>query len=131
MIKTNSVLQVSGRNMLENAYGITSKSKFSTHFVQIPYHLHPALSNSLVVSMSPGIPLIRMLLERSRSLVFTSNGTKLFPAGSGSEIKEEEERHSLPASSGSAISSGSAQGSPQGCPQGSPQGSLGNLGMIK
>ena len=40
--------------MLENAIKITSKSKFSTHFVQIPYHLHPArqgahpaLSNSL------------------------------------------------------------------------------------
>ena len=36
------VLQVSGRNTFENAYKITSKSKFSTHFVQIPYHLHPA-----------------------------------------------------------------------------------------
>ena len=44
---TNNVLQVSGRNTLENAYKITSKSKFSTQNVQIPYHLHPALSNSL------------------------------------------------------------------------------------
>ena len=53
-LKKNSVLQVSGRNTLENVIKITSKSKFSTHFVQIPYHLHPArqgvhpaLSNSL------------------------------------------------------------------------------------
>ena len=38
----NSVLQVSGRNTLENVIKITSKSKFPTHFVQIPYHLHPA-----------------------------------------------------------------------------------------
>ena len=44
----NRVLQVSGRNTLENAYKITSKSKFSTHFVQFSSHLHPALSNSLV-----------------------------------------------------------------------------------
>ena len=43
----NNVLQVSGRNTFENAYKITSKSKFSTQNVQIPYHLHPALSNSL------------------------------------------------------------------------------------
>ena len=43
----SGVLQVSGRNMLENAYKVTSTSKFSTHFVQIPYHLHPALSYSL------------------------------------------------------------------------------------
>ena len=43
----HSVLQVSGRNTFENAYKITSKSKFSTHFVQIPYYLHPALSYSL------------------------------------------------------------------------------------
>ena len=39
---------VSGRNMFENAYDITSKSKFSTQNVQILYHLHPALSYSLV-----------------------------------------------------------------------------------
>ena len=45
--ETKCVLQVSGRNTFENAYKITSKNKFSTHFVQIPYHLHPALSNSL------------------------------------------------------------------------------------
>ena len=32
--------------MLENAYKITSKSKFSIQNVQIPYHLHPALSYS-------------------------------------------------------------------------------------
>ena len=38
------VLQVSGRNTLENASKITSKSKFSTQNVHIPYHLHPALS---------------------------------------------------------------------------------------
>ena len=51
--KTN-VLQVSGRDTLENAIKITSKTKFSTQSVQIPYHLHPArqgahpaLSNSL------------------------------------------------------------------------------------
>ena len=43
----NSVLQVSGRSTLENAYNITSTSKFSTQNLQIPYHLHPALSNSL------------------------------------------------------------------------------------
>ena len=42
----NSVLQVSGRNTFENAYKITSKSKFSTHFVQLPYHLHPARPGS-------------------------------------------------------------------------------------
>ena len=35
--------------MLENAYKITSKSKFSTQNVQIPYHLHPALSYSLYI----------------------------------------------------------------------------------
>ena len=35
------------KNMIENVYKITSKSKFSTHFAQIPYHLHPALSYSL------------------------------------------------------------------------------------
>ena len=45
-------LQVSGRNMLENAYKITSKSKFSTQNVQISYHLHPALSYSLEVGSS-------------------------------------------------------------------------------
>ena len=52
------VLQVSGRNTCENAYKITSKSKFSTHFLQIPYHLHPArqgahpaLSNSLIKAL--------------------------------------------------------------------------------
>ena len=44
----NRVLQISGRNTLENAYKITSKSKFSTQNVQIPYHLHPALCNSLI-----------------------------------------------------------------------------------
>ena len=42
----NNVLQVSGRNMLENAYKITSTSKFSSQNVQIPYTLHPALSYS-------------------------------------------------------------------------------------
>ena len=41
------VLQVSGWNTFENAYKITSKIKFSTQNVHIPYHLHPALSNSL------------------------------------------------------------------------------------
>ena len=41
------VLQVSGRNTFENTYKITSRSKFSTQIVQIPYNLHPALSNSL------------------------------------------------------------------------------------
>ena len=41
------VVQISGRNTFENAYKITSKSKFSTQNVQIPYHLHPALSYSL------------------------------------------------------------------------------------
>ena len=52
----NSVLQVSARNTLEIADKITSKTKFSIHFMQIPYHLHPArqgahlaLSNSLVI----------------------------------------------------------------------------------
>ena len=51
----NRVLQVSGRNTLENAIKITSKNKFSTHFVQFLFHLHPArqgahpaLSNSLL-----------------------------------------------------------------------------------
>ena len=39
--------RASGRNTLEKGYKITSKSKFSTHFVQIPYHLHPALCSSL------------------------------------------------------------------------------------
>ena len=43
----NRVIQVSGRNTFESAFKITSKSKFSNHNVQIPYHLHPALSNSL------------------------------------------------------------------------------------
>ena len=43
----NRVLQVSGRDTLENAIKITSKTKFSTHFVQISSHLHPALSYSL------------------------------------------------------------------------------------
>ena len=38
---------VSGRTTCENSYKITSKSKFSIHVVQIPYHLHPALSYSL------------------------------------------------------------------------------------
>ena len=33
--------------MFENAYKITSKSKFSNQNVQIPYHLHLALSYSL------------------------------------------------------------------------------------
>ena len=33
--------------MFENDHKITSKSKFSTQNVQIPYHLHPALSYSL------------------------------------------------------------------------------------
>ena len=33
--------------MLENAYKVTSTSKFSTQNVQIPYHLHHALSYSL------------------------------------------------------------------------------------
>ena len=32
---------------LENDHKITSKDKFSTQNVQNPYHLHPALSNSL------------------------------------------------------------------------------------
>ena len=32
----------SGRDTLENAAKIISKSKFSIHFVQIPYHLHLA-----------------------------------------------------------------------------------------
>ena len=41
------------RNTLENAYTITSKSNFSTHFVQIPYHLHPALRNSLQTPSRP------------------------------------------------------------------------------
>ena len=44
----NNVLQVSGRNTLENAYRITSKSKFSTPVVQFSSHLHPALSYSLL-----------------------------------------------------------------------------------
>ena len=43
----NSVLQVSGRNTFENAFKITSKSKFSTPIVQFSSHLHPALSHSL------------------------------------------------------------------------------------
>ena len=34
--------------MFESAYKITSKSKLSTPNVQIPYHLHPALSYSLI-----------------------------------------------------------------------------------
>ena len=46
-----SVLQVSGRNTFENAYKITSKSKFSTQNMQIPYHLHPALSISSMMSV--------------------------------------------------------------------------------
>ena len=41
------ILQVSDRNTLENAHKVTSTSKFSTQNVQIPYHLHPALSYSL------------------------------------------------------------------------------------
>ena len=45
----SSVLQVSGRTTFENVYKITSKSKFSTHFVQIPYHLHSAFCNSLKI----------------------------------------------------------------------------------
>ena len=32
----------SGRDTLENAAKIISKTKFSIHFVQIPYHLHLA-----------------------------------------------------------------------------------------
>ena len=75
----NYVLQVSGRDTLENAIKITSKSKFSTHFVQIPYHLHPArqgahpaLSNSLDVILcepcaqvqsSNKEPLLRLLVS--------------------------------------------------------------------
>ena len=46
----NTVFFRFGRNTLENAYKITSKSKFSTQNVQIPYHLHPALSYSLMMS---------------------------------------------------------------------------------
>ena len=47
----NNVLQVSGRNTVENACKITSKSKFSTRNMQIPYYLHPALSYSLEISI--------------------------------------------------------------------------------
>ena len=47
-LSKSRVLQVSGRDTLENAYKITSKSKFSTQNVQIPYYLHPALSYSLL-----------------------------------------------------------------------------------
>ena len=43
----NRVLQVSGPDTLQNATKITSKTKFSTPIVQIPSHLHPALSYSL------------------------------------------------------------------------------------
>ena len=57
----NNVLQVSGRNTLENAHKITSKSKFSTQNVQIPYHLNPALSYSLQV----GAPRLKDFLETS------------------------------------------------------------------
>ena len=43
----NRVLQFSGRDTLENTTKITSKTKFSINFVQLPSHLHPALSYSL------------------------------------------------------------------------------------
>ena len=48
----NNVFQVSGRDMLENATKITSKTKFSTHVVQISSHLHPALSYKLLIPQS-------------------------------------------------------------------------------
>ena len=48
-LSKNRVLQVSGLDTLQNATKITSKSKFSTHFVQISSHLHPAVSYSLHV----------------------------------------------------------------------------------
>ena len=62
----NSVLQVSGRNTLETVYKITSKSKFSTHFVQFSSHLHPALSNS------------QSLSESSSSSFFLPESTSIF-----------------------------------------------------
>ena len=52
---TNRVLQVSGPDTLQNALKITSKSKFSTPIVQIPSHLHPALSYSLRGGSHKGI----------------------------------------------------------------------------
>ena len=39
--------------IIENAYKITSKSKFSTQNVQIPYHLHPALIKELLMGSAP------------------------------------------------------------------------------
>ena len=53
----NNVLQVSGPDTLENAIKITSKSKFSIYFVQIPSHLHPALSYSLTCEITEGTAL--------------------------------------------------------------------------
>ena len=46
------------RNTFDNAYKITSNSKFSTQNVQIPYHLHPALSNSLSSSLLSRVPYL-------------------------------------------------------------------------
>ena len=43
----NNFLQISGRNTLENADKITSKTKFSTPIVQFSSPLHPASSYSL------------------------------------------------------------------------------------
>ena len=60
----NSVLQVSGPDTLQNAIKITLKTKFSTHFVQIPSHLLPALSYSLQYGSYMG--LARDPLERRR-----------------------------------------------------------------
>ena len=49
------VLQVFGPDTLQNAIKITSKTKFSTPIVQIPSHLHPALSYSLLILLKSGI----------------------------------------------------------------------------
>ena len=48
------VVQISGRNTLENVFQITSQGKFSTQNVEIPYHLHPALSYNLSYSLLLG-----------------------------------------------------------------------------
>ena len=68
---------------LRNATKITSKCKFSTHFVQIPYHLHPArqgahpaFSNSLQMSQRS-----RLCRQNYSSWPFLSHCT---PASVGS-----------------------------------------------
>ena len=52
----NSVLHVSGPDTLQNTIKITSKTKFSIHFVQIPYHLHLARQGAHLEAQESIVP---------------------------------------------------------------------------